>query len=193
MNKTVNRFGLKDKASSYHRTFSEKLLTKIKVLLNPGITIGENSIIKFSNEFKLTENAKLQIGDNCTLKENSYFLLTKPNPFLKLGNYGGIGRGCYIAIKDYLEIGDYTRLGPNVTILDQDHTFKKDDLIMNQQAKIEKVLIGKDAWIGANVTILKGISIGDGAIIGANAVVTRNIPPYEIWGGVPAKFLKNRD
>ena len=64
---------------------------------------------------------------------------------------------------------------------------------MNQQAKIEKVLIGKDAWIGANVTILKGISIGDGAIIGANAVVTRNIPPYEIWGGVPAKFLKNRD
>jgi acetyltransferase-like isoleucine patch superfamily enzyme len=192
MNKIVNRFGLKDKASSYHRTFSEKLFTKVKILLNPNITIGENSIIKFSNEFKMTENAKVQIGDNCTLKENSYFLLTKPNPFLQLGNYVGIGRGCYIAIKDKLEIGDYTRLGPNVTILDQDHMFKKDDLIMNQHAKIEKVSIGKDAWIGANVTILKGINIGDGAIIGANAVVTNNIPPYEIWGGVPAKFLKNR-
>ena len=101
---TVNRFNQKDKASSYHRTFSDKLFTKIKLLLNPNIKIGENSIIKFSNEFKVTDNAKIEIGDNCTLKENSYFLLTKPNPFLKLGNYVGIGRGCYIAIKDYLEM-----------------------------------------------------------------------------------------
>jgi len=190
---TVNRFNQKDKASSYHRTFGDRFFTMLKFLFNSNITIGKNSIIKLSNEFKLTDNAKIEIGNNCTLKENSYFLLTKPNPFLKLGNYVGIGRGCYIAIKDYLEIGDYTRIGPNVTILDQDHTCKKDDLIMNQHAKIDKVSIGRDVWIGANVTILKGITIGEGAIIGANAVLTKNIPPYEIWGGVPAKFIKNRE
>ena len=64
---------------------------------------------------------------------------------------------------------------------------------MNQHPKIEKVSIGKDVLIGANVTILKGVNIGDGSIIGANSVVTKKIPPYEIWAGIPAKFLKNRD
>ena len=168
------------------------LITRLKLLVNPKIKIGKNSTIKYSSEFKLTDGAKLVIGSNCTIKENSYFLLTKPNPYLQMGDYVGIGRNCYIAIKDHLEIGSYTRIGPNVTILDQDHTYEKSDLIMNQHADIQKVKIGKDVWIGANAIVLKGITIGNGAILGAGSVVTKDIPPYEIWAGVPAKFIKER-
>lgn len=192
MNKIVNRFDVQDRASSYNRTIFDRLFTKIKVFLND-IKVGENTVVKYSNQFKMTDGSRVQIGSHSTLKENSYFLLTKPKPFLQIGDYVGIGRGCYIAIKDHLQIGDYTRLGPNVTILDQDHSYVKDDLIMNQSANIEKVSIGKDVWVGANVTILKGVRIGDGAVVGANAVVTKNIPPYEIWGGVPAKLIKKRE
>ena len=188
----VKRFKFQDKASSYNRVLLDVLITRLKLLVNPQIKIGKNSTIKYSSEFKLTGGAKLVIGSNCTIKENSYFLLTKPNPYLQIGDYVGIGRNCYIAIKDHLEIGSYTRIGPNVTILDQDHTYEKSDLIMNQHADIQKVKIGKDVWIGANAIVLKGITIGDGAILGAGSVVTKDIPPYEIWAGVPAKFIKER-
>ena len=55
-----------------------------------------------------------------------------------------------------------------------------------------QIIIGNDVWIGSNVLILGGCEIGDGAIIAAGSVVTMSVPPYQIWGGVPAKFIRNR-
>ena len=52
--------------------------------------------------------------------------------------------------------------------------------------------IGNDVWIGANVFIGRGVSIGDGAVIAAGAVVVKDVPPYQIYGGVPAKLIKPR-
>jgi acetyltransferase-like isoleucine patch superfamily enzyme len=54
------------------------------------------------------------------------------------------------------------------------------------------ITIGNDVWIGANVIILDGVNIGDGAIIAAGAVVNKDVPPYSIYGGVPAKFIRHR-
>jgi len=56
-----------------------------------------------------------------------------------------------------------------------------------------KVEIGSSVFIGMNTVIVKPVKIGDGAIIGANSVVTKDIPAYTIWGGNPAKFIKNRE
>jgi acetyltransferase-like isoleucine patch superfamily enzyme len=53
-------------------------------------------------------------------------------------------------------------------------------------------IIGNDVWIGANVTIMRGVNIGDGAIIGAGSVVTKSVPPYAIAGGVPARVIRYR-
>ena len=54
----------------------------------------------------------------------------------------------------------------------------------------EDVVIEKDVWIGCNVTILSGVNIGRGSVIAAGAVVTKDVPPYSICGGVPARFIK---
>lgn len=55
-----------------------------------------------------------------------------------------------------------------------------------------RVSIGSDVWIGANVIILDGCTIGHGAVIAAGAIVTTNVPPYAIWGGIPAKLIRYR-
>ncbi len=191
--KHVIRFETRDKASSYNRTWRDRLRTQWLLLRHRGIKVGANTVILPGNEFKLTDGAKIVIGSNCTIKENSYFLLTKPFPVLEMGNFSGIGRNCYIAIKDRLRIGSFVRMGPDVCILDQGHSFKRDELIMNQKAIIAPVTICDDVWIGRGATILKGVTIGEGSVLGAGAVVTKSIPPYEIWGGIPARFIKKRE
>ncbi len=188
----VLRFNIKDKASSYNRTYKDKIITFFYLLFNRKVKIGRNTIIKKGTEFLLTDNALISIGDNCTIKENSYFILTKPNPKITIDDFSGVGRNCYFSVKGHLKIGKYVRIGPDVCFIDQDHSFKIGELIMNQKANIEDIHIGDDVWIGRGVTILKGVHISDGSIVAANALVNKNIPPYEIWGGVPAKFIKKR-
>lgn len=96
-------------------------------------------------------------------------------------------------------IGDYVMTGPHITIITGDH---RTDLIGRYMISVtdtEKlpendadVVLSGDNWIGANVTILKGVTIGKGVIIAAGSVVTKDVPAYEIWGGIPAKKLKSR-
>lgn len=64
-------------------------------------------------------------------------------------------------------------------------------LVKTQIPPLYLTSVGNDVWIGCNVTVIGGVKIGNGAVIGAGAVVTRNVPPYEIWAGVPAKKSEN--
>jgi acetyltransferase-like isoleucine patch superfamily enzyme len=191
-NKENNRDKWQDKASSYHITLLDHCITFLYKLFYKNLFLGKNSIIKRRNEFRLTDNYKIEVGDNCIFKEGSYFLLTKPNPYLKIGNNVGIGRNCYLAIKSKLTIGDNTRFGHNITILDNEHKFNKNDLISNQEARIEEITIGEDCWIGSNTTILRGVEICNNSVVGANSLVNKSIPANQIWGGNPARFLKKR-
>ncbi len=154
---------------------------------------GSGNVIKYNAEFWLTDGAYLEIGRDCVIQNYSFFQLTKPDPRVIIGNNVVIGRHNMITAKKLIQIGDYTRIGAYVQIIDTDHGAAKDQLIMDQNAVIEPVIIGKDVWIGAGAKILKGVTVGDGAVVGANAVVTKDIPPYAIVGGVPATIIKYRE
>lgn len=188
----VTRFNSKDKASSYNRSLKDKISTFYYKLRYPIISLGKNTVIKKNVEFKLTDGAKFHQVIIARYKEYAYFILTKPNPQIEIGNYSGIGRNCYFSIKDKLTIGNYVRFGPDVCVIDQDHGYSKDNLIMNQKATIKGIEIEDDVWIGRGVTILKGVKISKGAIIGANVLVNRDVGSYEIWGGVLAKKISER-
>ena len=128
-----------------------------------------------SSDFKGLWN--LSVGDGTSIPKGSVFYCTEAP----------------------LTIGKKVIFGPKPTIITGDHRI---DLIgryiidITDSEKLPEndapVVIEDDVWCGANVTILKGVTIGRGSVIAAGAVVTKSFPPYSIIGGVPAKLLKMR-
>lgn len=106
--------------------------------------------------------------------------------------YVYIGPNCHIY--SGVEIGKYTMLAPQVKIIGQDHNynFPTIPIIFSGRPKQTKTIIGRDVWIGYGAFISKGVRIGDGAIVAANSVVTKDVEPYAVVGGSPAKLIKYR-
>ena len=85
-------------------------------------------------------------------------------------------------------------LANDVQIIGGDHRFDipGTPMLYSGRAELKATTIGRDCWIGARSTIMCGVNIGDGSIIAAGAVVTKDVEPYSIYGGVPAKKIKAR-
>lgn len=189
----VTRDNYKDKASSFNRKMVDILRAWFFLGRCKNIKCGKRITVRKNFELRMCNNAYLSIGDNCIINENCFFQLTLPSPVLKIGEWVTFGRNCIIACKGNIEIGSFTQIGAHCFIIDQNHSFKANDLILNQRADIRHVKIGQDCWIGAYVKILAGVTIGDGVVIGAGSVVTKDIPNNAIIAGVPAKIIRYRD
>ena len=129
----------------------------------------------------------LSCGNSVNIERGATF-----NHNVSIDDYSGIGINC--EINGPVEIGKYVNMGPEVVIYTKNHSFEDKSLPMQQQGYTleKKVVIGNDVWIGRRVIILPGVNIGDGAIIGAGAIVTKNVEPYSIVGGSPAKLIRYR-
>ena len=89
-------------------------------------------------------------------------------------------------------IGSDVLTGPGCFITSDNHTIHKDRPIRLQPASEQDVHIGSDVWLGAHAVILPGVTIGDGAVVAAGAVVTQDVDPYTVVGGVPARKVAQR-
>jgi acetyltransferase-like isoleucine patch superfamily enzyme len=144
--------------------------------------IGKGTVVGVRTEIVNSNNVK--IGKDCLLQDAVY---------LRAGTEGKITLGDRAAINSFarlfghgsIEIGEDAQIGPGCLITTTDH-----NIYENLEASFRKVTIGKRAWIGANVTVLPGISIGDYAVVGAGSVVTRDVPAYSVVVGVPARVIK---
>lgn len=92
------------------------------------------------------------------------------------------------------KIGDYTMLAKEVCILGGDHRFDIPErpIVFSGRAEQKHTVIERDCWIGTRAIIMCGVTIGEGSIIAAGAVVTKDVSPYSVYGGVPAQKIKAR-
>ncbi len=136
---------------------------------------------------------KATIGKGANIRPN--VILREPQNIV-IGDFCGFNNNTILnggKEKAKLIIGNYVRVGPNVCIYVANHNIYDSGIpIVNQGYTEKDVIIENDVWIGANSVILPGVHIGKGAVIGAGSVVTKNLPPYSICGGVPAKVIKQR-
>lgn len=132
-------------------------------------TLGEHSRIYFAN---IVEPYNVSIGHHVYINKNCDIITTGST----------------------VEIGNYVMVGPNVTFIAQNHDTSdwKKPMLFSEKYKHGNIKVLDDVWIGANATILAGVTINKGAVVGAGAVVTKDVPPYAIVAGVPASKIKNR-
>ncbi|OQX84794.1 MAG: hypothetical protein B6D55_08390 [Candidatus Omnitrophica bacterium 4484_70.2] len=140
--------------------------------------IAPLSKMKKARNVRIHPTASLRCGENIYLGKNSHI-----NQYC-----------CIWASKNSkIILGDNLLMGPGVKIFSSNHGTKLGKL-MNEQAWVEKdVVVGNDVWLGAGVIIVPGVKIGDGCVIAAGAVVTKDIPPYSVAAGIPARVIKKRE
>lgn len=152
------------------------------------ITIGNNVKIFGNIDLRNRENGCIIVGNNVEI-DNDCRLVAANNAILALKDNCFIGPYNIFNAGDNIIIGSYTISGGFVHIQSSNHGMVKNQKIWLQKHTYGKINIGEDVWLGANSTILQGITIETGAVIAAKAVVTKNVAAYSIVGGIPAKEI----
>ncbi len=168
-----------------------KFVTNIILIVSAAIPFLWDAILSFCIKKQMKS-----CGNNVYLRPSSSDFKGLYN--LSIGNHVIIPKGStFYCTEAALTIGNKVIFGPKPTIITGDHRLDRLGVyIIDSYDKLpendQPVVIEDDVWAGANVTILKGVTIGRGSIIASGAVVTRSTPPYSIVGGVPARVLKFR-
>jgi virginiamycin A acetyltransferase len=147
------------------------------VNIRGNVTVGNNCILKF-----VDIAGKVHIGNYTTINGPNVQIFSKVNPIV-IGSFCSIARD--VAMQEYNHRTD--RLST--------YYFEKNFVGVKSQNEIFSkgpITIGSDVWIGTKSIILSGVTIGHGAIIAAGSVVTKDVPPYAIVGGNPARLIKYR-
>lgn len=176
------------------------MLTKIKGIIK-GVILEYYWIRKNKKEGLWIENKKLSknaiLGKKTKIRKGTeitniilgdYSYVSGPNTYIedvKIGKYCSIARNVVIGVSGH----NYEWVTTSPIIVSSAYGFLQKSIPTPQKSA---PIIGNDVWIGMNVIIMRGVSIGDGAVIAAGSVITKNVEPYSIVGGLPAKHLKYR-
>lgn len=140
--------------------------------------------ILLGDEVMLFDHVRLLVGD----------LNLSPRTGIHLGNRVIINVGSYISGEGGLFVDDDVLIGCHVRILSAGHAIHDADAVIARNPITHAPIhIAAGAWLGAGCTVLQGVTIGQGAVVGAGSVVTRDVPPFGIAVGNPAKVIRYRD
>ena len=156
------------------------------------VTIGDNVTIRRGVEIRCHNNAQVIIEDGVKIDRGVRLLacfagVVHIKKDAEVGLYSVLNGAGSITIGRDCMIGGYANLQASA------HRMSPGASIKSQGSELAPVVLGDDVWLGSHVTVTAGKSIGDGAVIGSNAVVTGDVPALEVWAGVPARKLCERN
>lgn len=191
---------------SHQKIQRRKQLSDYKFLIKNGVDTelgyvtlyGQPLISKVNNSRIVMGRGVVIISDSqynrSGINHKAVIATEAPGAEIIIGDGVGISGSSIVAVEK-IQIGENTMLGANTNIFDTDFHPVDANSRINQKnildAKHSSVKIGKQCWLGANVTVLKGVTIGDRVVVGAMSLVNKDIQDDAIVGGVPAKLLSN--
>lgn len=177
-----------------------------QLLVARGVRVLNPAQLSVGRRVKLEENVELQarsrrgvrlgdgvtVGRGASIRPSSYYG-HEPGEGLEVGDGTAIGAGSWIGASGFVSIGCDVLFGPGVVVLPENHLFDDPDATIKSQG-VERagVVVEDDCWIGARAVLLAGVRVGRGAVVAAGAVVTRDVAPNAVVGGVPARVLRMR-
>ena len=158
-----------------------------------GMFLSSGAGLTIDSSVVIAGMANITLGKNCSIGRNTSIFAREGK--ISIGNNFSINEGSTLG-SDLSEIviGDDVMIAQNVVLRSADHVFEDPNTPIKLQGhKTGKISVGDGAWIGANVVIVKGVSIGQHSVIGAGSVVTSDIPSMSVAAGVPGRVIKRRD
>ena len=173
----------------WRRVSSEARKLAIRSLY-PETQFGKSVFVDSRARFRVTDGGQLLIGNNGTVGRDT--LIVAKKGYINVSARCFIGQGTVIAADKSVVIGNDCLIAEHVTIRDQNHRTDYSDIPFALQGMHSSpISIGDNVWIGAKATILPGTTIGSNSVVAANAVVSKDVPPWSVVGGVPARVIRN--
>lgn len=147
------------------------------------------NLVSVNNKPTIVNKGKIFIADEVRIWSNIHptKIFVDKGATLTVGRNSRIN-GVHISVSDRIEIGSNVRIAPYCIIIDNDY-HKVDDHFSDEGTR-HPIIIEDDVWITMNCMVMKGVRIGKGSVIAAGAVVTKDVAPYTVVGGIPAKLIK---
>ena len=159
---------------------------KYKILYGSRIQMAKINSLKGRIEIDLFSDAKCRIS-NFLMTAGPFYIKCTDKAEITIGDNCFFNHNCSLTAAENIVIGNQCMFANNFVVVDHDHD-RKDGKILKELVSAP-VKIGNNVWCGANVTVLKGVTIGDGAVIAAGSVVNRDVAAYSVVAGVPARKI----
>ncbi|MEN8257365.1 MAG: acyltransferase [Thermodesulfobacteriota bacterium] len=161
--------------------------------LGKGVLIGKN--ITWHNRKGISIGDDVFIGSGSRLETLKRVSKDPVEVRLYIGDRTSLQQGCQVVACDKIIIGNDVLIAANVLVTDHDHILDHPTKTPSavRELRFAPVIIEDGCWLGYGCVVLKGVRIGERSVIGANAVVTKNIPPYSVAVGNPARVIKKID
>lgn len=161
------------------------------------LSSGPSLILEDGVHINALSREGVSLGSNVTIAKSSVLICTgvisNKGCGIRIGDYSAVGAQSFLGGQGGIQVGANVIMGAGVRVFSENHNYDDPTIpIRKQGERRARVFIEDDCWVGASAIVLAGVRVGEGSVVAAGAVVTRDVPPYSVVAGVPARVIKSR-